>query len=444
MQTLELAMIVRNGSAGLARCLSSVHGIVDRITIGDTGSTDDTLEIARQHGAKIIPVVWQNDFAAARNAVLANATCSWVMFLDADEMLDPHAASRISALIEDTSVAGYEVTAWNYVNDAGFRSSGEQARTNPIVIPEAAGYSSYFPSSNTRLFRRDPGIYFEHCVHESVADRIDALGLRRVPADLLIHHFGYVEDAEATRTEKEQRYYRLALKKVAASPNSYQANLGAGMAELDHAKQAEPALAYFRRAEALAPHLSTGWLYAGICLTRLGRHAEALTHLQRAVELEPANLLAASSLGDVYFQQGAFLRAGEAYAGAAALGDASPLSLAKLGASQIHLGDRESGMGKMREAIGSSPDNAELYDIYATAAFLGGFVQNACDAAKRRLAMKKVSAFNFLVAATLFQLSHLQDEADSIARDGLARFPDDCELREFAAGLRATGASGSR
>jgi hypothetical protein len=49
--TLELSMIVSNGAAGLDRCLRSVAGIVDRIVIGDTGSSDETGAIARRRGA---------------------------------------------------------------------------------------------------------------------------------------------------------------------------------------------------------------------------------------------------------------------------------------------------------------------------------------------------------------------------------------------------------
>ena len=48
--TLELSMIVKNGAKGLARCLESVAGLVDRITIGDTGSSDETSEIAARTG----------------------------------------------------------------------------------------------------------------------------------------------------------------------------------------------------------------------------------------------------------------------------------------------------------------------------------------------------------------------------------------------------------
>lgn len=56
MPTVELSMIVKNGAPGIARCLASVQGIADRITIGDTGSTEDTLQIAREFGASIVSV----------------------------------------------------------------------------------------------------------------------------------------------------------------------------------------------------------------------------------------------------------------------------------------------------------------------------------------------------------------------------------------------------
>jgi glycosyltransferase involved in cell wall biosynthesis len=59
MPTLELSMIVKNGSRGLARCLKSVQPIVDRITIGDTGSTDNSPAIARAHRATVLPLPWK-------------------------------------------------------------------------------------------------------------------------------------------------------------------------------------------------------------------------------------------------------------------------------------------------------------------------------------------------------------------------------------------------
>ena len=69
--TIELSRIVKNGARGLPACLASVRGIADRIVIGDTGSTDDGMAIARGFGAEIFNVPWTEDYAAARNGALA-------------------------------------------------------------------------------------------------------------------------------------------------------------------------------------------------------------------------------------------------------------------------------------------------------------------------------------------------------------------------------------
>jgi len=64
--TLELSMIVRDGALGLARCLDSVAGVVDRIVIGNTGSTDETASIAQHYNAEVVWVPWEDDFARAQ------------------------------------------------------------------------------------------------------------------------------------------------------------------------------------------------------------------------------------------------------------------------------------------------------------------------------------------------------------------------------------------
>ncbi|WLT39201.1 glycosyltransferase [Synechocystis sp. B12] len=67
MPRLSLCMIVQNEAAFLGDCLASVASLVDEIVIADTGSIDNTVEIATQAGAKVITVPWQDDFALARN-----------------------------------------------------------------------------------------------------------------------------------------------------------------------------------------------------------------------------------------------------------------------------------------------------------------------------------------------------------------------------------------
>src|SRR5690348_3827247 len=86
--TISLCMIVKNEEKYLERCLKSVEGVVDEIIIVDTGSTDQTTEIAEKFGAKILRYQWNDDFSSARNYSLKNAKCDWILILDADEELD--------------------------------------------------------------------------------------------------------------------------------------------------------------------------------------------------------------------------------------------------------------------------------------------------------------------------------------------------------------------
>src|ERR1700686_2903395 len=105
-ERLALSMIVRNGEQDLAHCLESVRGIVDEIVVADTGSTDSSIAIARQFGARVINIPWTNDFAAARNAALAPVHAEWVLVLDADEQLDEQAKVQIAGAIRSTAPGG--------------------------------------------------------------------------------------------------------------------------------------------------------------------------------------------------------------------------------------------------------------------------------------------------------------------------------------------------
>lgn len=433
-------MIVKDGAAGLRRCLESVKGVVDRITIGDTGSSDETIAIAKEFGATVIDVPWHEDFAHARNLVLARAACDWVLMLDADEMLGPEAAEQIPGLMMESTVAGYDVWRWNYVRDMGFRCGGEQAVANHVVIPETAMYPAYFTTFHTRLFRRDPQIRFEHCVHETVAERMDAAKMRRKVAQFVVHHFGYVEDKKEEREKKDSLYYKLALQKAERYKDNYQANLEAGMSELDYAKRPRAALPYFKAAIEIAPRRAAAWLYRGICMTRLGRPAEALQYLNSAAALEPTMMLAQSSLGDAQLQTGNYAKAREAYQKALKLGDVSALSCAKLGAAEVHLGMTEAGMEKIEQSVAQNPESGELYDIWATSAFLAGRQGTACAAAERRLSMENVTGFNYFLAATLNLHANLRQKAEAILKAGLSRFPDDADMGKMMASLNVAAA----
>lgn len=85
--TISLCMIVKNEELTLARCLDSVADLVDEIIIVDTGSTDRTVQIARSYTDCVYSFQWTDDFAAARNESFRYATCQYILWLDADDVL---------------------------------------------------------------------------------------------------------------------------------------------------------------------------------------------------------------------------------------------------------------------------------------------------------------------------------------------------------------------
>lgn len=89
MMTLGTAMIVKNEEAMLGKCLESLRGI-DEIVILDTGSTDNTRDVARRYTDKYYEGIytWNDNFAEARNKAREFSTTDWILHIDADEWLD--------------------------------------------------------------------------------------------------------------------------------------------------------------------------------------------------------------------------------------------------------------------------------------------------------------------------------------------------------------------
>ena len=83
------ALIVKDEEACLGRCLGSIAAWCDDLLVVDTGSTDATVAIAESFGARVLHHPWDGDFAAARNHGLDHASGEWILYIDADEVIEP-------------------------------------------------------------------------------------------------------------------------------------------------------------------------------------------------------------------------------------------------------------------------------------------------------------------------------------------------------------------
>ena len=149
MITISLCMIVKNEEDVLARCLKSVSKAVDEIIIVDTGSTDSTKKIAGAFTDNVYDFEWCDDFSAARNYSFSKASCDYVMWLDADDVLTPDNAEK---LIELKHALSRDIDIVYMKYDVAFDSSDE-----PVF--------SYY---RERLIRNCPQAKFSEPVHETI------------------------------------------------------------------------------------------------------------------------------------------------------------------------------------------------------------------------------------------------------------------------------------
>ncbi|MBT2287720.1 glycosyltransferase [Paenibacillus albidus] len=133
MISISLCMIVRNEEEGLERCLSSVKDVVDEYIIVDTGSTDRTKEIISKFTDKMYDFTWIDDFSAARNYSFSKATKDYILWLDADDIVDEANVQRMKQLKHTLSPKIDRVTM-QY--DLSFDASGQATyslRRNRLV-----------------------------------------------------------------------------------------------------------------------------------------------------------------------------------------------------------------------------------------------------------------------------------------------------------------------
>lgn len=118
MKTISLCMIVKDEEKILDRCLSSISDIMDEIIIVDTGSTDNTKNIAYKYTDKVYDFEWVNDFAKARNYSFSKATRDYIMWLDADDVILQEDYIKLKKLKEemDGTVDVYMLN-YNYAQD---------------------------------------------------------------------------------------------------------------------------------------------------------------------------------------------------------------------------------------------------------------------------------------------------------------------------------------
>ena len=190
---ISACYIVKNEAKNLAKSIKSLKNQVNEIVVVDTGSTDNTMVVARKLGAKIYSFPWQDDFSKARNFALSKAKGDWLVLLDADEYFTAKTAGNIRQVIRQAQQAdGLLIQMVNYDVDK-------------------AEIQDYF--YQLRIVRNQQGLHYEGKIHEELK-LSDGKSMKffRIPPELLeIYHTGYASSVSRQKLERNLKLLQQAV-----------------------------------------------------------------------------------------------------------------------------------------------------------------------------------------------------------------------------------------
>ncbi len=152
MNQISVCLIVKDEQEVLPRCLDCVKKFADELIVVDTGSTDDTREIAKRYTDKVYDFKWIDDFAAARNFSFSKATRDYIMWLDADDVIFDDDILKI----------------WDFKLS---RPSDTDVYMLKYVTAFSKDLKPEFSFYRERLVRRDKNFQWQDPVHEVIVPR---------------------------------------------------------------------------------------------------------------------------------------------------------------------------------------------------------------------------------------------------------------------------------
>ena len=195
---ISACYMVKNAAEDLPLSLQSIKGFVDEIIVVDTGSTDETVAIAKKFGAKIFHVPWQDDFSTPRNVALREAKGDWIVFLDADEYFVNDTAKNLQRAIKLAKQSKIPGLAVNWVNV-------DKDNDNKVINSAHV----------LRVFMNAPDVRYVGKIHEDVFQGDEPMQRAMTPADLLtLYHTGY---SKTIIRSKLERNLKLLLEELAES-----------------------------------------------------------------------------------------------------------------------------------------------------------------------------------------------------------------------------------
>jgi len=427
MPLISLAMIVKNEEATLAHCMESVKPLVDEMIVVDTGSTDETISIARNFGARVYHFQWRDDFAAARNESLKHCKCDWALVLDGDEAIDPLDYEKIKNACLHPFADAYKLIHRHYMLKPNTTLQDSKTVLNKSKYDEGKNMPFYSDIWNGRLARMTAGLSFTGSIHETFEPLLLSQGKEIPCLDAVIHHYGKLFD---DRNEyKIQYYFTLTQREAEKKPNDILAQYNLLQQALV-AKQWEIALGAARACRNLGVNTSFVLYGGGHALQELGMHECAIKYFDDLLRQEPRHTLATLRKGASYKELGNVNMARQLMTAAIGMEPDFLPAYGRLVDLELSVNNFDTARQTVLDAIKIAPDESDLYNQLVKIEIDRNNQQQAvCDAL---LGLKHCPTggngiWHCLVAAHLWDTGNYET-AKSILTSGLKVFPDDPRL----------------
>ena len=302
MLPVSVCMIAKNEDNHIEECLKRLRPCRFEVIVVDTGSVDRTVETAQKYTDKVFHFAWCDDFSAARNFSIQQASNDWVLVIDCDEYLENVNLAELEDALEANS-----------------RCVGMIVRNNPYSIQ---GVRSIMSERIGRLFNRKY-CHYEGCIHEQVCT-LDGRELQSFQIPLTFYHEGYVTESEkrmrATRN-LEMLLHDLNLK--GPSPYIY-FQLGQNYISLN---DMEKAAHYYKQGLELDADPESAFVQSmaetyGYCLLDLAKYDLAMA-LRDKYELFSHRADFVYLMGMIYMKKGSYAKAIEEFRKATTLSTCS-------------------------------------------------------------------------------------------------------------------------
>lgn len=136
---LTVVILTKNEESNIVDVINNAKLVTSKVLVIDSGSEDNTVELATKVGAEVVYRDWDNDFAAQRNFALKHIDTDWVLYLDADERMNDELISSIKAVIANGSAALYEMERRNSAFGRDFKYGVLSADSVKRLFPTKQG-----------------------------------------------------------------------------------------------------------------------------------------------------------------------------------------------------------------------------------------------------------------------------------------------------------------